>query len=167
MEIIVDLTREDYADLNRYVFLKKGLVKRLYIVIAVAIVLPLVATLGTPLNLKSYLTYVIVTFLGFGIFYLGIIMIVVNRTGRLPSRDGSILGKKKITITDEALICESENNTTVQKWKGIKEITGSKKSIFLFIDKMAAFVIPRRCFRNEAQQREFLSIIEQKVKNTN
>ena len=51
MEINIDLTRDDYADFNKYYFLKKGLKKRIYIVIIVAFGLPLVINSGRPFYL--------------------------------------------------------------------------------------------------------------------
>src|SRR6185503_7263853 len=141
MEVNIEITRSDYADFNRYYFLKKGLKKRIYIVILVAFLLPLIGNARKPFSITAYFSMVIIAGLMFGILYLGGMMLVMSRTGRLPSDKGSILGKKKFIISGEGITAESENGKTFTMWTGIQSVSENKNSIFIFCDTIAAFVI--------------------------
>jgi hypothetical protein len=165
MEINIDLTRDDYADFNKYYFLKKGLKKRIYLVFVVAFILPFIINSGRPFDFLTYLTNVIIAGLVFGLIYIGGMTLALKRTRKLPSDNGSILGMKKFIITDEGLIEESESNKNLQKWKSIKSIETNDNSVFIFVDNVAAYVIPKRFFKDEAEQQNFIKTIEDKMKN--
>lgn len=165
MEISIDLTRDDYADFNKYCFLKKGLKKRVYIVIIVAFGLPLVINRGRPFDLMTYLTSVIIAGILFGLIYLGGMTFSMRWTKKLLSDNGSILGKKKFMITNEGLIEASESNKNLQKWKSIKSVETNNNSVFIFVDNIAAYIIPKRFFKDETEQQNFIKSIEGKMKN--
>jgi hypothetical protein len=95
MEITIELTRADYANFNKYYFLKKGLKKRIYIVIIVAFVMPLIINIGHPFEIVTYLLLVVFAGCVFGLIYLGGMTIAMKLTGKLPAENGSILGKKR------------------------------------------------------------------------
>ena len=165
MEINIDLTRDDYADFNKYWFLKKGLKKRIYLVIIVAFGLPLVINSGRPFEIMTYLSTVVIAGLVFGLIYLGGLTLAMKRTKKLPSDNGSILGKKKFIITDEGLIEESESNKNLQKWKGIKSVESNDNSVFIFVDNIAAYIIPKRFFKDVTEQHSFIKTIDDRIKN--
>lgn len=165
MEINIDLTRDDYADFNKYFYLKKGLKKRIYIVIIVAFGLPLVINGGRPFDFMTYIINVIIVGLVFGFIYIGGMTLAMKRTKEMPSENGSILGKKMFIVTDEGLIEESASNKNLQKWKGIKSIEANDNSVFIFVDNIAAYIIPKRFFRDEVEQNNFIKTINEKIKN--
>jgi len=165
MEINIELTRNDYADFNKYWFLKKGLKKRIYLVIIVAIGLPLIINSGRPFEIVTYLITVVFAGLIFGLIYLGGMTIAMKRTKKLPSDNGSILGKKRFLITDEGLIEESESYKNLQKWKGIKGVETNDNSVFIVVDNIAAYIIPKRFFKDTEELRNFINAIEEKTKN--
>jgi hypothetical protein len=78
---------------------------------------------------------------------------------RLPDKDGSILGAKKIIIDNDNFIQESDNNKSIQRLKSIKSIELSKKSIFVFIDNTVAYVIPKRFFDNDSEVQNFIKML--------
>lgn len=165
MEINIDLTRKDYANFNKYYFLKYGLKKRIYIVIIFALALPLVIHSGHPFDLLTYLTTIIIVGPLFGLIYIGGMTFLMIQTKKLPSDNGTILGRKKFIVTDEGLIEESENNKNLQKWKGIRSVETNNNSVFIFIDSIAAYIIPKRFFKDEIEQQNFIRIISEKIKN--
>ncbi len=166
MEITIDLNRDDYADFNKYVFLKKNLKKRIYVVAIVAIVMPL-AMLKGDFDLVQYLVKVVLAAVVFGSIYLGGMFLALKRTGKLPSDNGSVLGKKKFVITDDGLVEETENNTNLQKWKSITSIETNKCSVFIFVDTIAAYVIPKRFFKDENEQNLFIAALNEKSGKAN
>jgi hypothetical protein len=63
------------------------------------------------------------------------------------------------------LIEESENSRHLQKWNGIKAIETNGNSVFIFVDNIAAYVIPRRFFKDETEQKNFIAAIKEKTKD--
>jgi hypothetical protein len=163
MEITVDLTRKDYADFNKYYFLKKRLKRSFYIVLVGAFIITVFLNIDSPFDLETYLLTFLMSATIYCLVFFGWMLFAMKLTGRLPSENGSILGKKKFKVTDEGLLEESESNTNLQKWKGIKSVETNENSVFIFVDKIAAYVIPKRFFKDEAQQNDFIRIIEQKM----
>jgi hypothetical protein len=165
MEINIDLTRADFADFNKYYFFKRGLKKRIYLFFIMAFVLPLLMHSDGPFDLMTYVISVIIVGPLFALIYLGGMTISIFLTKRLASENSPILGKRKFIITDEGLTEESENSRNLQKWKGIKSIETNKNSIFIFVDNLAAYVIPKRFFKDQAEQQLFIEIIKNKLNN--
>lgn len=165
MEINIDLTRDDYADYNKYYLFKKRLKRQIYLVIIVAFVIPLLIKTGRPFDLLNYLITVIFSGIIFGVLYFGAMSLTMIWIKKLPSDKGSILGNKKFTITDEGLLEETETNKNLQKWKGIKSIETNDNSVFIFVDNIAAYIIPKRFFKDETEQENFIKTMEEKIGN--
>ena len=134
MEIQIDLTRADYADFNKYIFFKRRFKSMLVYIIVIPILITLFVTRNDPSDLFEFCMWYLFSAFLFGIIYLGLIMMTLKRTGKLPSDKGSILGKKKYTITDEGLLEESEINNNLRKWSGIKTVEENKNSVFIIVD---------------------------------
>jgi len=90
-------------------------------------------------------------------------ILISTGTRNLPSKKGEILGKKTITISEDGITRKSEYNNSFQKWEGIKSLETSKKSIFIMVDNLAGFIIPKRSFKNESQMKEFIDTIKNKI----
>ena len=165
MEINVNITRGDYADFNKYYYLKNWLKKIIGLSVIIVIVVPLIANIGQDFYFLSYIEFVAVYVPMFVIINLVVMQLTMLLIKRLPTENGSILGKKKFLITDDGLIEEAENNTNLQKWKGIKTVELSNKSVFIFVDNMVAYIIPKRFFKNKTEMLNFIAIIEEKAQN--
>ncbi|MFN6946490.1 MAG: YcxB family protein [Cytophagaceae bacterium] len=163
IEISIDLTRDDYGDFNRFWFQKKGLKKRLYIVAFMALTFPFLFNSDHPFHLLNYIFEVALVAIIFGSIYIGGMYLIVSRTGKYPSENGSILGKRTFIITEEGLIEESETNKTLQRWKGIKGVETNKRSVFIFVDNIAAYIIPKRFFTSEQEQNAFIKAIKDRL----
>jgi len=165
MEIQVDLTRADYADFNKYFFFKRKFKRILFNIIIIPFLITLYVTRNDLNNLFEFCIWYVITVLFFGIIYLGIIMLTLKRTGKLPSDKGSILGKRKYTITDEGLLEESEINNNLRKWSGIKTVDVNRNSVFIVVDTIAAYVIPKRSFKDDNEMNSFVQRVTEKIKN--
>ncbi|OYU96584.1 MAG: hypothetical protein CFE21_09380 [Bacteroidetes bacterium B1(2017)] len=165
MEINIDLTREDFADFNKYHYLKKGYKKRFYMILAVALGLTLILKKDKEFEPSSFIVTFLLTGFTFGILnYVGMLL-TIKYAVKLPLSNGSILGKRKFSVTEEGLIEESDTNKNLQKWKGIQSIETSQNSIFIFVDTLAAYVIPKRFFKDQTEQENFIKLIEENIKN--
>jgi len=162
MQIQIDITRDDYANFNKYYFLRKKLKRTLVLVLGSSLVFPLIGSEG-PFDLSMYVKNVIVFALLFIFFYAVFILITFKWIGRLPSKSGIILGKKTIRLTEEGLVEESELSTTVHKWKAIKSLESDKQYFFVFIDNIAAHIIPKRSFQSFEEEQAFAKEIESRM----
>lgn len=163
MEIEIEIVREDYADFNRYYYLKKGFLKRIYIILVSAFIISAVIYREPEFHLGFYLTKVVLSGLIFGLIYIGGLYLGLSFTKLLPAAKGGILGKKRFTITEEGLVEDSHVNRNIQRWHGIKSIELNDNAIFVFVDNIAAYIIPKRYFKNERAMEAFVGLMRQKI----
>jgi hypothetical protein len=163
MEINIELTRQDYVDFNKYCFFKKRLKNYIFFMVVFSILLPLLFYINDEFYLTFYLIEVFSTAIVFSIFMSIAIYFSFKKIERLPAKDGSILGAKKIIIDNDNFIQESDNNKSIQKLKSIKSIELSKKSIFVFIDNTVAYVIPKRFFDNDSEVQNFIKMLKERI----
>lgn len=162
MKISTTITREDYAMLNKYWF-KKNFSKKL--IIYIALVLGLYFYLNydsTPFNYNDVIGLVIIL-LFFAGLYFGIMKLIESNSKKMPADKGLILGKKKISLTEDGIIEESELAKSTIKWEAIKSVEGTKELILIFLESNVALVIPKRDFEIESDIEKFLAIINKKT----
>jgi hypothetical protein len=165
MEIEVDLNSDDFVDYINHWNAKHGSKKRkLFLLIISSLIFPYFLMGDTPFDIILYLILIALTALVFLVLYTVFEFIMIKFYKNLPSKNGVILGKKKFIIEADGLIEETEFNHTLVKWNGIKSIETSEKSIFIFVDKIAAYVIPKRFFIDNSEQELFVNTIKEKMK---
>jgi len=162
MEITIDLTRDDYADFNEY-YARKGENKLFLFAILAIIATTLFLNRGESFDLTKFIATFLFASILVVLIYFGILGLIKKTAKKMPLKNGYFLGKKKICITEEGLYSESEGANTLQKWNGIKSIEENENSIFLFVDSIAAYVIPKRFFKSEEEKQIFIKKIEEKV----
>ncbi len=163
MEINVEITSKDFTSFNKYYYLKKGLKHRLIIYLITVIGLPIIVNYGEPFDLITFIITMLFTAIIFGLLFFGLGYLSLNLVGKLPSKNGAILGKRKFTISEAGLIEESDSNTNIQKWNSVKSIEQNNEFIFVFIDKIAAYIIPKRYFSNEEHVNLFVENMKLKI----
>ena len=166
MEIEVEVTRKDFANFNRYWYFKKKLKSRAWPILIFAFGLPLILNKNVEFNLAGYLGTVLVIGVLFGTLFLGIMWLTLGFTGSVPDKGGSILGLKKFSISEDAFIEDSESNRNEQRWKSIKSIEENKNAVFVFVDNIAAYIIPKRGFKDEEEQNEFLRLMNLNIEKS-
>jgi hypothetical protein len=163
MEINVDLNREDYLKFNKYVILKNR-IKRSFIIATIFIIIwIIILNKDIPFNLPLILIETIIFYLGWGVIFLIIYSINFNKIKRMPDENGSILGSKKYIILEEGFKEITDVSESITKWTGIKKLVENKEYIYLFVDKIAAFVIPKRYFDSNSQMDDFIKLINNKI----
>ncbi len=159
-EIKANVTREDYADFNTHLFIKRNLKKYIVLSIVMSLALPfLITSKSTP----DYFDFM----LAFIVYNLVFWLLMYNRlrkTKNIPMEGSPALGERKYIISDSEFICENEMVFSKIRWDGIKSVDISKKAIYLFVDTNQAFIIPRRTFSDLIAENEFVELINRKVK---
>ena len=139
MEIEYQFTKKDYTEFAR-AYCKTGLQKRLWAITLVTVVAAMCFG-QTPFNLQTFLigTAASVIFL-LTITYFVPLLIFFRRTNKLFATEKSVSEKKKLTVTEQGLLIESESRTTSWNWESIKYAGAVGEFICISLaDKSVAF----------------------------
>jgi hypothetical protein len=165
MELIVELTRKDFANFNRYWYFKKKLKQRMIFIIIFALVISVFENGGHRFDFFVYLFTVVSILVLFGVSFFALMWLMLTFSGNLPSENGSVLGKKKFILSEDGFVEESENSKSSQKWKSIKAVEENGNAIFVFVDNIAAYIVPKRFFKDEIEQSEFINYIKNNMES--
>lgn len=70
--------------------------------------------------------------------------------------NSSVLGLRRIEMTPEGLCETGDSGQTRLAWDAIKRVEVSEDHVFVYISAVSAFVVPKRCFTDQAQLGAFL-----------
>ncbi len=82
----------------------------------------------------------------------------IKKTGKPPYGSDIIL-----KFTDEYIILITEDEETKTRYKKIEKIVIANNAVYVYVNVLAAYIIPRRAFTGPAQQHEFLYFLENKA----
>jgi hypothetical protein len=160
MEINSQLTREDYVEFNKYIFLKMKMKRSIFIALLFIIFWIVYLNLNQPFNLLVLLIELIAFALFWAVLIFAFYRLSFARIKKMPDENGEILSKKTYFLTDDGLKEISANNESFTKWSGFKSIAENKKYVFLFVDKIAAYIIPKRVFKDSEEVTQFLEYVK-------
>jgi hypothetical protein len=72
-----------------------------------------------------------------------------------PDPNGSFLSPTDIELAPDGIRWRSKRGEGRTAWNAVNRIVETKSHIYLFIDRAAAHVVPKRCFSSEAAALEF------------
>ena len=81
----------------------------------------------------------------------------------IPAPDGSILGPRQVTLSDDGLREASERHETLFHWRGVRSIQITGQHVFVMVDNNAAMIIPRRAFASDGECEQFIGEIQRRV----
>ena len=160
MEIRTQLTRQDYLEFNKYVFFKSRMKRSIVIALIFIIFWIVFLNYNQPFNFIILLIELLVFSMFWAIFILITYWITFARVKKMPDKNGEILGEKTYILTDDGLKQISANSESFFKWNAFKSIEDNKKYIFLFVDKIAAFIIPKRAFQDPKEMTTFIDFVK-------
>ena len=166
MELKYELTNKDftafYKYCSKYTRLKDQFNKRFILFFFLYILAVLFAAIfieDVDINLPSLiLTFFIVVIPIIGIMYL-------YSTSLAPTPKGWMLGMQTMSITDIGLQIESDLYKITVQWKAIKDIIQTPAYIFLFVDTIAGYIIPKHIFTNTEEMNTFFEKLIQYKKS--
>ena len=140
-----------------------GLIR--YVPLAVSVIVALIASslgwlfAGVVLHLGDGPAAIAGLLLFYVLFFFLYIRLgrIIARKAYLP--DGSFKAPMRVTAEENGVRVESENYLTELKWKGIKRVVETPAHVFLMLDIMSGYVIPKRCFRDAQAQADFLATV--------
>jgi hypothetical protein len=161
MEIRVELSRKDYTSYLRYYFLRKGIKKKMLVIMAIIIVSTVLSSIGKPFEITSFLSDLFSTLISV-IFLVLMLRLIFGLLIRfMPMTDAKKMGKRKYSINREGIAIETETSSIFQKWTGIVAIEQNKDLILLFVNGVGAHIIPKRYFESQDRLNSFIAEINE------
>jgi len=169
MEIIVDITRDDYWHFNK-LFMRRHMVTKpqlLFFAILIGIVLFLAAVLsllrgdfGWILEVAESWTgsvlHILFMILGLCILLLVFVLLLTKRfVKKVPSDKSGTLGEHQIRIAEDGIHEKTAVSEGMHKWSAVTDILQDNDYLFLFVDRMQAHIIPKRSFTRPNDAEEF------------
>lgn len=160
LSIDIARTREDYLAFSQHV--TRGFQNlRIHYIITLAVLIMLVITAIEVLNRRQYLPG---GFAASMVMYIVAVMLVMLLLRRIFTRKAkqeylnenqAFLRKKQVTIDENGFRESSDISEGYVKWQGVDRIERTNGLMFVFVDKMSAFVIPIRSFETPEQANQF------------
>ena len=162
MEVRADITREDYEAFRRHAERKASVgTKRprfalLVVVWAVAAVIFTWLYTTTTWAPRYILSAGVGVALGIALSYWGARL---QQTDLSPEEGGFLLGPRTITAVDGGLRLHSETTELWVSAAAIRAVEQTADHVFVFIDRGAAIIVPKRAFASEDELALFLGEI--------
>ncbi|MES2559199.1 MAG: YcxB family protein [Bacteroidota bacterium] len=158
MKLLIDITRQDYAEFNKFHFIQTKLKRTIITGLLTVIVLQLF------LNREHFdLTATIVSTIVCVLVYIFVINRSLNKTKNIPDNTGTILGEKEIEFTEDSIIYKTSNSQGTSEWAAIKNLKESPKSFYLYMDTNMAMLVPKRVFKHSDETEAFRELVTRKI----
>jgi hypothetical protein len=172
-EIEFEISRDDYWAFN--LFVMRRLRRRLFPLPSWVLptLLGVVVLLGTVLSIllgdvgwivetARSPVGVIVGLLLLLVLLLAIVLLASRRLIKnLPDEKSGTLGHHRLRLTDHGVHDETLVGKSFNAWSGVLEIAQDDDHVYLFVDRMAAHIVPKRVFDAGALG-EFLALCTQR-----
>ena len=159
MTLQIEINRQDYSDFNKFNFVKTSLVKTIVVGLAACLLLQIF------LNKERFHLFAsIVSFLASIMAYSGLVYLQLIRTKKIPKDGGTTLGKRDMEFTNETIICKTKHSVSSSNWTAVRSLEKGKSAVYLYVDSNMAYIIPKRYFKNEQEQEDFIKFAETKIK---
>ena len=173
MRIEYELTKSDFEEFHKYhmAHSKIGRGARLFkYLLILVVVLGVLINEGifrggvTPVMWISLLLTVVL--MG-GIFLLMDALVGRNTAkkmaNRLSKKDSHVLGWRSLEICEDGLMTVKPNAEGKTYWNGIDRVEENTGYIFVYLNAVAAHIVPKTAFADEKQEAEFMDILLQKA----
>ncbi|KLN63731.1 YcxB family protein [Vibrio sp. VPAP30] len=115
-------------------------------------------------HLQTFLMTIILIF----ILLLGFIYNLINiRKLSVPNEGGIIIGDKTIEITEEGIHEINPFGSCFYKWEAVESVEDNCGDVYIFVDKLAALIIPSDAFESQSDKEAIMSTLNCKISNYN
>lgn len=81
----------------------------------------------------------------------------------MPRKDGVIMGDQSLELNDKGVSLEKGGYSSFVKWEKVISLEESESNYYIFIDTIAAYIVPKRVFDSENVQGEFCSFVKNQM----
>jgi hypothetical protein len=162
MEIEYQLSKKDYYNASK-LYLKNSLLKRPWVFVVLIIIL--IMSLGGGSNEIWRFSFAVVAspVIVIAFMYFLPLFIISIRVNKALNQNQSGLEKKRLMVTDEGLIIESESKSQLRKWESIASVHSNDKFIYLILADKRISTIPKAAFPTESEAVNFLGLIQSRI----
>jgi uncharacterized membrane protein YeaQ/YmgE (transglycosylase-associated protein family) len=82
-----------------------------------------------------------------------------------PSDDGFVIGKQQITLCVEGIRQTSSHHQMIMNWSCVCAVNATDKHVFVMVDRIGGFILPKRSFSTDEQREQFVGEIERQAGN--
>lgn len=158
MKLTIDISRQDYADFNKFHFFKTKLKRTVTTGALTVIVLQLFLNREQFDPTATIISSVVCVFV-----YVFAINRSLNNTKSIPDSDGTILGQKLMDFGEDKIIYKTQNSEGSSDWKTIKKLEEGSKAFYLYMDTNMAMLVPKRVFKDKLEEETFKTLVRQKI----
>lgn len=160
MKITIDLTKEDYWKLNKFVMFHIPKYRNPLMITIISLPIIMIALFRLVLD-YSWLASIIIGILVSALSTFYMIFSIKRKVMRLVKTNDGIVGEHVIELNGEGLYESTKYNNTHYSWKGIEDIKSDKDYLYIFVNQIQGINIPKRAFADEEQEQAFVNELEQ------
>ena len=160
MKLEIEITTQDYVDFTVYHFTKTRL-SRTVVTCFLGLIILQFALNKDKSNID--VSRIVVSLLLYIGIYCLFLYYSLNRSRKIPDDNGSLLGKKEFELSADHISYIDRDSAGQYKWTAIKSLEESKSAFYLYIDANMAIVMPKRYFKDKAEEKEFSTYIQDKL----
>ncbi len=158
-----EITREDFLQFHKHVYYGKRLKSFFLIGMGLVTLWVIIINIGEAFDVLYFIAEFMILFVIWSLFFVVLRKIGLSEIKKMPDDKGSTLGYRTYLIEEKGFRSISELGETFTNWKGLKKIQESQDYYYLFIDKMVAYIIPKRSFLNKIEEKDFINTINEKI----
>jgi predicted helicase len=105
----------------------------------------------------------------FGVLSGALLMVVIiggiSRTQlrrMKPSDDGYVIGNQKLTLCEEGIRQMSRHHQMLMNWSCVRAVNTTDKHVFVMVDRIGGFILPKRSFSSDEQREQFVNEIKKR-----
>ena len=161
-------TAEDFINFNIYYSWKQKSRKKLRI--GVYLYLPIVALIVVLLKKGNWnlewADIIVVGLFSFLALFSGrwYRLIIKGRAKRVlkSGKNKTLLGERELILGEDKITSVTEHSQSDFSWSTVEKIGGDENGFYLFVAANQAFVLPKRIFASEAEEKEMLELVQKK-----
>lgn len=73
-----------------------------------------------------------------------------------PASGGALIGPRHISLDENGVAEESTNHRHQSTWSGVISVGETGEHVFLMVDRLAGYIVPKRAFRDSSGLEAFL-----------
>jgi hypothetical protein len=157
MKVKVNINRKDFWKANKYAMLNLPVLRVVFILLLLVIPVYAFITFNSQRDTSGLsLGGVLILSLLWGLFFFFVIYVFGKMFIMLyPINKPGVFGEHIIEINEDGVRETTSVNETTLTWDGVYVVKQNKAYIFIFINNMAAHIIPKRSFDSIAEAEKF------------
>ena len=163
MQIEVEIKKYDLLELNKQTVLKRSRRRQVFIAVVGTALWLLVLNYGKPIDAGAIIFGAVLSAIFWTLAIAAIRYFTIRQIKSYYAEDGGSLGLRTYAIEETGFREKTDESEALTKWSAILEVRETEYHIFVFIDKLAAYIIPKRYFPSASEANGFLAALKERT----